>query len=80
MTNDEIHLTDFRMAGFLLVKGYAFLGTYTNDKEEVVFRFRSDTADPLVAYPGSAEQRYDSACRVMHDMVKVQVRKKRGAT
>jgi len=73
----SVKITDFRLAGFLVARGAKFLGTEINHKGEVVFTFCSDsddgvsTHDLLNKYPGSLEQRYDAACKTMHDLVKV---------
>ena len=76
--NDSIKLTDFRLAGFLVSRGAKFLGADVNSKGEVVFAFCADDKSGgvsahtlLTAYPGSAEQQYDAACKTMHDLVKV---------
>jgi hypothetical protein len=74
---ESVKITDFRLAGFLVSRGAKFLGTDVNHKGEVVFSFCSGggdavaTHDLLTAYPGSLEQRYDAACKTMHDLVKV---------
>ena len=73
----SVKITDFRLAGFLVARGAKFLGTEVNHKGEVVFTFCSgddgetSTHDLLTKYPGSLEQRYDAACKTMHDLVKV---------
>lgn len=77
-------VTDFRMAGFLLARGAKFTGTTVNPKQEVVFLFDNrpnggmTASDLLNEYPGSAEQKYDAACRTMHDFVKMTVPKYKG--
>lgn len=75
---DKIGITDFRLAGFLVARGASFNGTEINNKGEVVFYFRSEipnsadsAIDILNRYPGSPEQKYDAACKTMHDFVKV---------
>ena len=73
---ESVKITDFRLAGFLVARGAKFLGTDVNHKGEVVFSFCSEdsdasTHDLLTEYPGSLEQRYDAACKTMHDLVKV---------
>ena len=83
---DEIHITDFRIAGFLVARGVEFIGSQTNHRGEMVFIFNNHlvsgkTAEGVInMYPGSAEQRYDAACKAMHDLVKLKVVgiKKRG--
>jgi len=74
-----IELTDFRLAGFLIARGAKFLGTSKNERREVVFSF--DDSDQkatsiLTEYPTSQEQRYDSACKTMYDLVKVELKKR----
>jgi len=63
------------MAGFLVAREVAFVGTDVNHRGEVVFIFGNATdpkaRDVVNRYPGSPEQKYDSACRTMHDLVKV---------
>jgi hypothetical protein len=78
----DIRLTDFRLAGFLVARGTKFQGTDINDRQEVVFIFNNEenvAQNSLNEYPGSPEQRYDAACKTMHDFVKVasQANKKR---
>ena len=74
-----VRLTDFRLAGFLIARGAKFLGTSKNERGEVVFTF-DDTDDKatniLTEYPTSVEQRYDSSCKTMYDLVKVELRKR----
>jgi hypothetical protein len=75
---DVVSLTDFRLAGFLVSKGATLLRTSKNNKGEVVFTF--DDSDgtatkTLMSFPNSPEQRYDSACKTMYDLVKVELRK-----
>lgn len=79
---DTFEVTDFRMAGFLLVRGARFKGTTMNAKQEVVFVFDTSlpsgggmVIDVVNQYPGSAEQKYDAACRTMHDFVKMVIPK-----
>ena len=69
-------ITDFRMAGFLVARGIPFLRTLppANSKNEVIFCFDNSgnkALDAMNQYPNSAEQRYDAACRTMHDMVRM---------
>lgn len=69
-------ITDFRMAGFLVSRGVPFLRTLppTNSRGEVIFCFDNSAnkaLDVMNLYPNSAEQRYDAACRTMHDMVRM---------
>lgn len=76
---DEIFdITDFRMAGFLMARGVPFLRTEINVRGEVVFIFDNrpnkegrNAQTMLHLYPNSPEQKYDAACRTMHDMVKM---------
>lgn len=83
---DEIEITDFRMAGFLVANNVEFTGSKINNRGELVFFFSNrpingKTADHVInQYPGSKEQRYDAACKAMHDLVKLRVigSKKRG--
>ena len=73
-----ISLTDFRLAGFLVARGAKFLGTRKNDRGEVVFSFddvNGEASQLLTQYPASPEQRYDSSCKTMYDLVKVELRK-----
>lgn len=68
-----LKITDFRMAGFLLSRGAEFLSTEVRGKQ-VVFVFSDSDGKArkiLNSYPNSAEQKYDSACKTMHDMVKI---------
>jgi hypothetical protein len=76
-----LRLTDFRMAGFLVARGASFKGTDTNGKNEVVFRFEDSdgtATEILNQYPGSPEHTYDSACKTMHDFVKMAIRRRPG--
>ncbi len=80
---DEIQITDFRMAGFLVARSVPFLGTTRNDRGDVVFRFDNSpqgepgrTAEQVInLYPASVEQRYDASCKAMHDLVKLNIKK-----
>lgn len=79
MSND-LSLTDFRMAGFLVARGFSLSGTEVNRRGEVVFLFdnaNGEVKKMLTSYPNSDECRYDSACRTMHDLVKVLKQQKR---
>lgn len=74
----DVSLTDFRLAGFLVSRGVTLLRTSKNNKGEVIFTF--DDSDglatkTLMSFPNSPEQRYDSACKTMYDLVKVELRK-----
>lgn len=66
-------LTDFRLAGFLSARGVTLVKVELNGKREVVFLFGAGAQDLLASYPGSPEQRYDAACKAMHDVVKVTI-------
>ena len=68
---NQLELTDFRLAGFLVARNVPFKGTMVNAKQEVVFLFGEGAECMLAQYPGSPEWRYDSACRTMHDLVKL---------
>ena len=76
MNNDSgmtLRITDFRMAGFLLSRGADFLSTEVRGKQ-VVFIFSDNEGKAkriLNDYPNSSEQKYDSACKTMYDMVKI---------
>jgi hypothetical protein len=77
--SDTLKLTDFRMAGFLLTKDVQFRGTEL-EGSDVVFVFEDAggiASATLDLYPGSAEQKYDAACKTMHDMVKIRKRSRR---
>jgi len=69
------------MAGFLVARGARFTGTEIAPNGDVVFSFQDDqdqATEILNEYPGSPEQRYDSAVKTMHDFVKMAQRRKRG--
>lgn len=72
---DHLRFTDFRMAGFLLARDVAFVGAEVNPRGDVVFIFGNamdpKAKDVVNQYPGSPEQKYDSACRTMHNLVKI---------
>ena len=71
--SDTLRITDFRMAGFLVARGIPFLKVEKMGKQ-VVFLFNNENdkaTNTLNEYPNSAEQKYDSACKTMHDLVKV---------
>lgn len=68
-----LKVTDFRVAGFLLARDCKFLRTEMKGTQ-VVFVFEDDNAEStevLNSYPNSAERKYDSACKTMHNMVKI---------
>ena len=74
-----VELTDFRLAGYLVARGAKFLGTSKNDRREVVFSFDDSDGEAtriLTAYPTSVEQRYDSSCKTMYLLVKVELKKR----
>jgi hypothetical protein len=66
-----LELIDFRMAGYLVARGQSLKGTVTNTKGGVVFQFDKSADALLHEYPGSPEQRYDAACKSMHDFVRM---------
>lgn len=70
-----LKITDFRMAGFLLVRGSDFLRTECNGKQVVfIFNNQNGRASKILnQYPNSDEQKYDSACKTMHDMVRIAI-------
>ena len=73
--SNVLRITDFRMAGFLVSRGAMFLRTEEKGKQ-VVFIFddtKSVATSILHSYPSSDEQRYDSACKTMHDMVRITI-------
>jgi len=73
-------LTDFRLAGFLLARGIRFLRTEERDSGDVAFVFdntKEVASNCLNEYPNSHEQKYDSACKTMHDFVKALRRTRR---
>lgn len=79
VTNDVLKITDFRMAGFLLSRGATFLSTEERGKQ-IVFIFddnEGSTTSLVNQYPNSAEQKYDSACKTMHDMVRIAMANRR---
>ena len=72
MTDMVLKITDFRMAGFLISRGALFLRTEEKGRQ-IVFIFDdedSTATDLLHKYPNSDEQKYDSACKTMHDLVR----------
>lgn len=76
--DNELHLTDFRMAGFLVARGQKFVRMKKNDDGDTVFIFHDRSvqdgmtaSEILNLYPGSPEYQYDAACRAMHDFVKM---------
>ena len=85
MGSDVFKTKDFRLAGFLVSRGVELLGfDQETQGTDIVFSFKDDeqaSGDVLsasrvaVLYPLSAEMRYDSACRVMHDLVKSRKRR-----
>lgn len=78
-SSTSLQIKDFRMAGFLVARGVKFVGTTLNDKGEVLFGFDDEdgTATAVLnLYPNSEEQRYDAACRTMHDFVRIATRRK----
>lgn len=65
-----VRLTDFRLAGFLIARGLTMLRAETNSRQEVVFVFDAVARAVLIEYSGSAEQRYDAACKATHGIVR----------
>jgi hypothetical protein len=79
-TQTLLRLTDFRMAGFLSVRKAVLHGTEVNARREVVFLFedaKGEATALLTSFPSSQEQKYDAACRAMHDLVKMVLAQKR---
>ena len=77
---DELSITDFRLAGFLLARNVPFLRTEQGDRGEVHFVFCNKNnlaVNTLNLYPNSVEQKYDSSCKTMHDFVKAIKRSKK---
>lgn len=69
----ELALTDFRLAGFLLARGIKFIRTQETASGDLAFVFNNENeiaSNCLNEYPNSQEQKYDSACKTMHDFVK----------
>lgn len=66
------------MAGYLVSKGANFLRTEERGKQIVfVFDNENDQATNILnTYPSSDEQRYDSACKTMHDLVRIAIANK----
>tara|TARA_Y100000992_G_scaffold267636_1_gene206300 strand:- start:288 stop:527 length:240 start_codon:yes stop_codon:yes gene_type:complete len=76
---DVLRITDFRMAGFLLSREVVFLRTEERGKQ-IVFLFddtKGIATSILHQYPNSSEQRYDSACKTMHDLVRTVLNNKK---
>lgn len=71
LVDGRLMLTDFRMAGFLVSRGFPLLGTDINHSREVLFIFDSAASDMLTHYPESTEHRYDTACKAMHEQVRI---------
>lgn len=74
----NLAITDFRMAGFLVARGLTLKGTETNLKGDLQFLFDDLDGKAMVLlhqYPGSPEQRYDAACRAMHDFTKMTIKR-----
>jgi len=68
-----LRVTDFRVAGYLLAKDCPFIRTEIRGSQ-VVFVFNDEdsiSTEVLNSYPNSAERKYDSACKTMHDMVRI---------
>lgn len=69
-------IKDFRMVGFLVARGIKFNDLRVDLKGDVEFSFVQDTQTlaMMTEYPNSPEFRYDSSCRVVHDIVKSKLR------
>ena len=69
-------IKDFRMVGFLIARGIKFNDLRVDVKGDVEFSFVQDahTLSMMAEYPNSPEFRYDSSCRVVHDIVKSKLR------
>lgn len=69
-------IKDFRMVGFLVARGIKFNDLRVDLKGDVEFSFVQDTQTLAIIteYPNSPEFRYDSSCRVVHDIVKSKLR------
>jgi hypothetical protein len=69
-------IKDFRMVGFLVARGIKFNDLRIDLKGDVEFSFEQDsqTLATITEYPNSPEFRYDSSCRLVHDLVKSKLR------
>lgn len=59
---------DYRLAGFLLARGVEHKGTRREGKRTIfIFEGPEAFTERLIdEFPGSAERRYDGACKAMH--------------
>ena len=72
-----IWLKDFRMAGFLVSRGYPILGMRLDARGDVEISFDNGEGKVdivLHEYPSSVEFRYDTSCKVVHDLIRIKLR------
>jgi hypothetical protein len=69
-----IHITDYRLAGFLSSRGQEMVGTSRSGRQ-VEFQFEDGEAVRALMdqYPGSPECRYDRACKAMNALARTRI-------
>ncbi|NBP83538.1 hypothetical protein EBU60_06735 [bacterium] len=75
--NPVIWLKDFRMAGFLISRGFPMSDMRLDARGDVEISFNDEdrkVSDSLREYPQSVEFKYDTSCKVVHDLIRLKLR------
>jgi hypothetical protein len=70
-------LKDYRLAGYLVAKGFPIAGTRVDSRNDVELGFDDvgeKVSSALQGYPGSVEHRYDTSCKSVHDLIRLKLR------
>lgn len=69
-------IKDFRVVGFLTSRGIKFTELRFDSRGDVEFAFHesSELISLMAEYSTSPEFRYDSACKVINDLIKSKIR------
>jgi hypothetical protein len=71
-----IWLKDYRLAGFVVSRGFPIADMRMDARNDVEIGFADDgkVTAALREHPGSTEHRYDTACKAVHDLIKLKLR------
>ena len=75
-----VWIKDFRMAGFLVSRGFPICDMRLDARGDVEISFNDDDRKVSVAlqeYPQSVEFQYDTSCKVVHDLIRLKLRNAR---
>ena len=75
-----VWIKDFRMAGFLVSRGFPICDMRLDARGDVEISFNDDDRKVSVAlqeYPQSVEFQYDTSCKVVNDLIRLKLRNAR---